>query len=240
MNIDFNEIINNKLQEMAENKVIEKQVEESMEKLITQAVKGAIDSYNLRNALEKQMSEQVSRIVSEIGFAGYNQYIADTFNRMVNVAMAEDIKQKIASAFDNIFINKVTKVKMSEIANKYRDFLMEELDDSEKYDYDNGFNASIEEKEDGSFTYVTVTFSLGKKRFGYSGGNDLKVRLSRIGKKPYTISSLVFEGRNLSKLEELRYLTDFESYMAALYFNKTEIEMDIDEDDIDTSLGLDI
>lgn len=237
MNIDFTEVINNKLQEMAENKVIEKQIEESMEKLITQAVKNAIDSFDLRHTLEKQMSEQVSRIVKEIGFSGYNQYIADTFNRMVNVEMAEDIKQKIASAFDNIFIKKVDKVKMSEIVQKYRDFLMEELDDSEKYDRDNRFYASIEEREDEGFTHVTAVFSLVDN--GWRDKNELKVKLMKYRNELYTISSLVFEDRNLSKLEELRYFTDFESYMAALYFNKTEIEMDIDEDDIDTSLGLD-
>ena len=57
--------------------------------------------------------------------------------------------------------------------------------------------------------------------------------------EPYTITSVHYEGRDLSKLNELRRMSDFECFVASLYFNKTKIEMDIDEDHVDTSLGLD-
>lgn len=142
-------------------------------------------------------------------------------------------------------INKVDKIKMSEIAEKYRE-MMVEMDDSDKYEHGNNFYVSFDEKEDDDdFRWVTVTFALESqsKEYGYSrsGSSEdkLEMRIHNYKDGDFEISSVSYENRDLSKLNELRYMSNFESFIASLYFNKTKIELDIDEDDIDTSLGLD-
>lgn len=115
------------------------------------------------------------------------------------------------------------------------------MDESEKYEYDNSFYVSFGEGSgDDLFKHMTIRFTLEKsgKRYSYDD-NDFEMRIMSYREEPYTITSVKYEGRDLSKLNELRSMSDFECFVASLYFNKTKIEMDIGEDDVDTSLGLD-
>lgn len=241
MNIDFTEVINNKLQEMAESRAIEKQIEATLEKSITDAVNSALGSYSFRNKLEKMMSEQISGAAESIGLTGYNQFIADTFNNIANTVLKEDIKQKIAAAFENIFLKKLESIKLSEIVDRYRETLLDCLSDDEKYSHDNTFNASIEKQEDDSWSHVIVKLGL---ETNYSRrSNDeyaLELRLMKYRNEAYTVTSVTYCDNDLKELSKLRYISDFEAFAAGLYFNKTKIEVDIEEYDIDTSLGLDI
>lgn len=240
LKIDFSEIVNAKLKKMADDKVIEKQIEQSIETTITKAVKDACEDYSFKREIEKKVEEQVNEAVNKIGFTGYNQYIADVFSELIGTTLKEDVKQKILDVFDNIFIKKLETVKMSEIADKYRETLLE-MEDSEKYDHDNAFYVSFDEdKDDGNFKWLTIHFALEKPSGRYSDDeNYLEMRIMSYKNEPCSISSVRYEGRDLSKLNELRHMSDFESFIASLYFNKTKIEMDIGEDDVDTSLGLD-
>lgn len=242
MQIDFSEIVNAKLKQMADDNVIEKQIEQSIESTITKAVKDACEDYSFKREIEKKIAEQVSEVVNNIGFTGYNQYIADTFSGLIGTTLKEDVKQKILGVFDNIFIKKLESVKMSEIAEKYRETLLE-MDDSEKYEHNNEFYASFEDdKEDGLFKHMTIRFALEKPSGIYSYSDDenyLEMRIMSYRNEPYSIISVHYEGRDLSKLNGLRNMSDFESFIASLYFNKTKIEIDIDEYEVDTSLGID-
>lgn len=240
MQINFSEIVNAKLKQMEDEKVIEKQIEQSIESTITKAVKDACENYNFKRDIEKKIEEQVSGVVANIGFMGYNQFITDTFSELIGETLKEDVVQKIKNVFDSLFVRKLESVKMSEIAEKYRETLLK-MDESEKYEYDNSFYVSFGEGSgDDLFKHMTIRFTLEKsgKRYSYDD-NDFEMRIMSYREEPYTITSVKYEGRDLSKLNELRSMSDFECFVASLYFNKTKIEMDIGEDDVDTSLGLD-
>lgn len=240
MKIDFSEIVNAKLKQMADDKVIEKQIEQSIESTITKAVKDACEDYSFKRDIEKKIEEQVNEVVVNIGFTGYNQFIADTFSKLIGTTLKEDVVQKIKGVFDSLFVRKLESVKMSEIAEKYRETLLE-MDDNEKYEHNNEFYASFDEdSDDGLFKHMTIHFALEKPSGRYSHDESfLEMRIMSYKEEPYTITSVHYEGRDLSKLDELRNMSDFECFVASLYFNKTKIEMNIDEDDVDTSLGLD-
>lgn len=239
MNIDFTEVINNKLQEMAENRVIEKQIEATLEKSITDAVNSALGSYSFKSKLEKMMSEQISGVAESVGLTGYNQFIADTFSNMANNVLKEDIKQKIAAAFENIFLKRLESIKLSEIVDRYREMLLESLEDDEKYSHDNNFNAAIEQREDGNWSYVIVELGLETSRLS-DDEYALKLKLTKYRGESYTVTLVTYGGKNLKELSSLRYVSDFEAFVAGLYLNKTKIEVDIKGHEIDTSLGLDI
>lgn len=238
MNIDFTEVINNKLQEMTENRVIEKQIEATLEKSIVDAVNSALGSYSFRNQMEKMMSEQVSEIAKNIGLTGYNQFIADTLSNITNNILKEDIRQKVTGAFENIFLKKLESVKLSEIVERYRKTLLDSLDDAEKYEYDNYFYADMDERGDGYFSHVTVTLDTEQ----YSSDDEYKfeMRLMKYKDEGYRVTSATYGGNDLRQMLEMRYTSDFEAFIAGLYFNSTKIEVDINKNQIDTSLGLDI
>lgn len=121
MQINFSEIVNAKLKQMEDEKVIEKQIEQSIESTITKAVKDACENYNFKRDIEKKIEEQVSGVVANIGFMGYNQFITDTFSELIGETLKEDVVQKIKNVFDSLFVRKLESVKMSEIAEKYRE-----------------------------------------------------------------------------------------------------------------------
>lgn len=247
LTIDFAEIIGDKLLQMANEGVIEKQIEESIETVITKAVKDACESYSLKKEIENKIEKEVSDAVNKIGFTGYNQYIVDTFNSMVKSMLVDDVRKKISDTFNQLFIKKVDRIKMSEIAKMYRDMMLE-MDDGEKYEYDNNFFVSFDEDDNyDDFRWITITFALEEQKKDYlsryrSGSNTdkLVMRIHNYKDGDFEISSISYEDKDLSKLNELRYMSNFECFMASLYFNKTKIELDVEEDDIETDLGLDI
>ena len=242
MILNIQEIINNKLKQMADDKVIERQIETSVENTVTKAVKDALEGYELKRYIERQLAEEVSTIVKDIGFKGYNQFIADTFAEMANTVLKEDIKQKIVQVFDDIFIKKYDSIKMSEIAKRYREYLIEIMADDEKGELDNSFYVSFDDtRSDSLFKIIDIVFSRKEIKRGYYSDieDSLKINIMAYREDPFKIVSAKWEGKDLSKLDELKCMTNFESFIASLYFNRTEIEMDIDEDDVDTSLGLD-
>ena len=199
MKIDFTEVINNKLQEMAENRVIEKQIEETLEKSITTAINNALGSFDFKNKLEKVINGQIGNVAESIGLSGYNQFIAETFNDIINNVIKKDIKQKIAGAVENIYLKKLENIKLSEIVKRYRETLLDSLDDDEKYSHDNRFNVSIEERGDEIFKNVTVCLGIEKHYFS----NDeycLRVNLMSYKDKDYSITSVTYGGNDLRKL----------------------------------------
>ena len=57
MNINVTEIVQKKIDSLAEEKVIEKVITEIFEKTIVKAVTDALDSYDLRRTIEKKVAE---------------------------------------------------------------------------------------------------------------------------------------------------------------------------------------
>lgn len=133
MNIDINAIVNNKLKEMEENKTIEKLLEENIEKAIVKGIEGALDSYALKRQIEDKIEKQVSEVVKEIGFTGYNSFIAEKVKMITEDVCREDIANKIQKTFNDLLIVKRENVKLSEIFEKYKDYMDENTDEEDKY-----------------------------------------------------------------------------------------------------------
>ena len=55
MNINIGEIVNNKIKEMEEKKVIETLIAETTEKSVTKAITDAIDGYTIKRIIEKKV-----------------------------------------------------------------------------------------------------------------------------------------------------------------------------------------
>lgn len=123
MNIDINAIVNNKLKEMEEN----------IEKAIVKGIKGVLDSYALKRQIEDKIEKQVSEVVKEIGFTGYNSFIAEKVKMITEDVCREDIANKIQKTFNDLLIVKRENVKLSEIFEKYKDYMDENTDEEDKY-----------------------------------------------------------------------------------------------------------
>lgn len=240
MNIDINAIVNNKLREMEENNTIEKLLEENIEKAITKGIEGALDSYSLKRQIEDKVEKQVSEVVKEIGFTGYNSFISEKVKMITEEICREDISEKIQKTFNEILVVKRENVKLSEIFEKYRDYMNENTDEADKYSLEN-FWVSVEESE-----YGWITFKMAKEktdRYSRSEDNyiEFTVHPNRDNKEIGSMSTVYIGDRRLETVLKLGTLSEIESLITNIYYNKTPIIIDIEsEDDIETYFNIDI
>lgn len=237
MNINISGIVNNKIKEMEENKIVEKLIEENIEKIISKAVIDAIDGYRVKSEIEDKIEKEVSEVIKTIGFEGYNTFIAEKLKQITDGVLHEDLQNKVSKAMDDIFLKKVKSIKLSEIFEKYREYLCNSLEYYEKDDMDNEFYANIEEHEHGwlkiklgeeepdSYSRCDIEFTLHKKYRDENNG---------------WISTVYLDGNDVKEQMKFGNVSKFEALLCNLLYNKTNIEIDVeDENDIDTNLDLD-
>ncbi len=158
MNLNIQAIADEKIQAMHESGEIKKRIEDDVQKTVLSAIDSAINGYEIRNQIEKSVTESVSSVVKEIGFTGYNGFIAQTIKSITEGVMREDVAQKIQKVFSDMLIVKHDGIKLSEIFQAYRKWVCENTDESDKYERQE-FVCDLQTKEDGSFTIYTVTFN---------------------------------------------------------------------------------
>ncbi|MDU6361587.1 MAG: hypothetical protein E6590_16775 [Clostridiales bacterium] len=241
MNINVQEIVNAKLKEMEEGKVLETLITSTVEKAVTKAVTDAIDGYSIKRILENKIEEDVKAGVEQVGFMAYNTLVAEQVNNLINSVIKDDLAQKISKVFERVMLNKREEVKMSEIVEEYRK-LYEDLDYDDLQELDSGhFYIDWQEEDDGSFTWYTITFALQQqKKHSYSSSSKdkkIEMRLLKYKDNMPEIKFASFEGEDLHDMSKLRKVSEFEELIMNLLLNETKINMDIDEDDIDTYVG---
>lgn len=237
MDLNIQAIADEKIQAMHKSGEIKKRIEDDVQKTVLGAIDGAINGYEIRNQIEKSVTDSVSNIVKEVGFTGYNGFIAQTIKNITEGAMRDDIAQKIQKVFSDMLIVKHDGIKLSEIFQAYRKWVCENTDESDKYERQK-FVCDLQTKEDGSFTIYTITFNDEKTDYE---DPEIKFIIYAYGKKEKdTISSLYLDGESVKGKFKLGRLSEIQSLLANLYFNETEIVLDIDNIDDDNSFDIDI
>lgn len=236
MNIDITKIVNDKIKSLEESGKIKEQIENSIEKTILGAITSALEDYSFKRDIEKQVSNCVSEVAAEIGFSAYNGFIVEKIKEITEGTMRDDIAKKIQKTFDDMLMTKHDGIKLSEIFDKYREWLFETVEESDKWDRQS-FTCNFEIKEDGNFTHYKIKLS-EEQLNSYSDANIEFSFCTYMDKEKSNISTLYFDGRKIGESLRLGTLTPVESLLANLYYNKTEIILDID--DVDDSDYYDI
>lgn len=239
MKIDIQEIINQKVKDMEETKVVEKAIEDTLEKTILKAVTDALDGYSLKRMLEDKVTKEISEVVSSIGFTAYNSFIAEKVKKIVEDTCYGDISNKIQKTFNDILIVKKESIKLSEICELYRDYICENTEDEEKYSLER-FHVEFEESEYG---WLEITFAKEKPTSRYSNSYDsinFIVHKDRKDNSKGWIGSVHIDGYSIKEKLSFKNMSDVELLLVNLSYNQTPIIIDIeDEDDIDNHFDVD-
>lgn len=244
MNIDINTIINNKINEMDKNNEVQKCIEEGIQKAIISGVKEALDGYSIKRIIEDKMKEQVSQNLESLDFTSYNSFIADKIKSIVEGTCKKDLCDKIEKTFNEIFVNKRENIKLSEIIEKYRDWICENVEEYEKYDLEH-FHVDFD--EDASYHWITITLS--KEEDNDYGYDDTKIKFTVHRKSDDEdnekfnigwIGSTYINNEKIDKKIKIGNLSEIEQLLINLYYNETPIIIDCNEDDIDNSFDIDI
>lgn len=247
MNIDINVIVTKKLKEMKENKSIEKLLEENIEKAITKGIEGALDSYSLQREIENKIETQVSAVVKEIGFTGYNGFISEKIKQITEDVCRDDIATKIQKTFNDLLIVKRDNIKLSEIFEEYRNYMCESTDESEKYELERFY---VEVNEEASYRWITFKMAKEKpERYSHRSEDDyIEFTIHRNSSneenedyKKGWMGTVYLGEKNLKDTLKIGSMSKVESLITNIYYNKTPIIIDIEcEDDIDCYFDVDI
>ena len=244
MEINVSKIIEDKLAQMEAEGTVKKAIEDQVEKTILRTITDGIDSWEVKRAIQEQLKDSVSNLAKDCGLSAYNGFIVNQVRQVVSGLYSRDITEKIQTALDTMLVRKHENVKLSDIFNAYREYILEATEAHEKYEYER-FEASLSDEESGSFHHYRCRFADHELETHYSsyGENaDVEIRFCIYGdRKSANISSVILDGNYLDKVLQIGTLNEFEAFVVNLYLNKTEIEMDLDAvDDFDTSYDVDI
>lgn len=243
MNIDVSQIIADKLAQLEADGTIKRKIEESLEKSIMSAISSELESYSFRSGIEKQLNDAVSNIAADCGLSAYNGYIAARCKTIVQNLFTTDISERVEKALDDIMFTKHENIKLSDIFKKYREWVLEHTEESEKYDRGE-FTHELEVEEDGRWTrYVCKFADHTLEGIGYSREKpDIEIHFSTYGseKKELPISMLYLNGHYMKDSFKVGRLTDFEAFVLNLYYNETKILLDDEDVDEDPYFDIDI
>lgn len=248
MSIDINAIAQEKITSMEESGEIRSHIEESLKKLVMNSVASAFEGYEIRRKIQEKIESQVSPCLDALDFTAYNSFICEKFRQITEEYLKKDIARKISETFDSIFMLKRESIKLSEIFAAYRQWLIDDLEENEQYELNNEFYASVEEdgkygrwlecglsKEAPEKPFISPRKDIYTCNFGFVVGNATSEK--KIGK----IISVYFEGSSVKEVLKINSYNSFQSLLLNLYYNETPVILDVEsEDDIDTSLDLDI
>lgn len=238
MNINVSEIIADKLAQLEADGTIKRKIEESLEKSIMSAITSELESWSFKNAIGDQLKESVADLAKDCGLGAYNGYIAEKCKAIVQNCFSADISTKVQTAINDVMFQKHENIKLSDIFKRYREWVLEYTEESEKYERGR-FHMNLEEKVEGSWTRYSCTFADHSLDNGSIWGTkekaEIEINFSVYGReaKAEPISSLYINGHYMRDSFKIGHMTAFEAFVVNLYYNGTKILMDVDDVDTD-------
>lgn len=243
MNIDVSQIVNDKLAQLEADGTIKRKIEESLEKTIMSAVTSELESYAFQRKIGEQLRESVNQLSDSCGLAAYNGFISEKCGAIVQNLYNTDISEKMQKALDDIMLRKHEDIKLSDIFNRYRKWVLANTEESDKYERQK-FVSELNVRESGAFTWYTCIFSgrpLDNSGY-YKEKPDIEFTISKYrDDETSTISGCYINGHCMKDSFKVGYLSDFEAFILNLYYNGTKIIVDADNvDDDDCYFDIDI
>lgn len=241
MEIKISAIIAEKLAQMERDGIIQKKIEETLEKAILDAVTSELAGYSFKHSISKQISDGINEVAANCGLSAYNGFIAERVKAIIQDMYTSDISQKIQMALDDVMLKRHENVKLSDIFHAYRKWVLENTEESEKYERQK-FTHQLDVKEDGNFTHITCTFADRPLEdiYSYREHGDIVLKFCTYGDENKTsISGVYLNDRNISKSLRIGTLSEFEAFVVNLFYNKTDIFMDVNNVEEDPYFDID-
>lgn len=235
MELNINEIACAKIQSMHESGEIRKRIEEGVEKSIYSAIDSACQDYHFRSTIEKNIEEVLGEVAKGVNVDAYKNFLISRLNKAFSSHIKKDIGDKIEADFKRIYLDTPKDIKLSQLVEKYKEWLLTRLDEEERRDwekFDISFNTEyrywidVELKKPNS--HRTSDFENFCFTIHYENGTNNKIGY---------ISSAIIGHKDFGKEIDFGLIHDFEALVFNLLYTRTRIEIDIEDiDRIDTYL----
>ena len=236
MTIDISGIIETKLAQMEADGIIRTKIETALETSILDAISSEIDSYRFTQEIREQIRTAVAGVAAQSGLAAYNGFIAEKVRQIVQDAAVGDLTAKLQTALEGVLLQKHEGVKLSDIFKKYHAWVCEHTDEGDKYNREQ-YTAELEVEESGNWTRYDARFADrpdANRSYSIDPDDrpDIDLHLSVYGDEGKTrISALWLNGERIDKQLRIGMLSEFEAFVVNLYYNGTEILVDMEDAD---------
>lgn len=238
MTLNIQEIINDKITGMLENKEIQEKIETTIENVLLKTISDSISNYDIRNILEAKMKKEVSESVELLDLTGYTNKIIQQIGQIIEQEQNKDLAEKIKNEYNHLFINKKEKITQEEIISAFEEYIKNNNDDW--YDKTIYWDVTLK-NEYGSSIWVDFKISLSSD-FGNSYFDETyKITLTNNYKEPdkFHIVGIYEKGdfrEDLTKKIKLGYLNSFEKLLINAFYNETPI-VELEEEQNENQLG---
>ncbi|WP_297301137.1 hypothetical protein [uncultured Oscillibacter sp.] len=231
MNINISAILDAKLEQMDRDGVIKQKIEESLEKVILNAVSSELESYTLKKQIGEKVRESVGGVADQLGLSAYNGFLSERVRDIVRDLYTEDIAQKVQTRLENVLLKKYDQMKLSDIFRAYRKWVHDFVDQEDQREREY-YTGSLDVRYDGAWTVYTCCFSAEPDQ---EETPDVMIRIQQYRFEPAErIGTLYLDGRDMQHHAKIGYLSEFEAMVANLYYNETPIELDGEAVETDT------
>lgn len=227
MELNINEIASAKIQSMHESGEICKRIEEGVEKSIYSAIDSACQDYHFRSTIEKNIEEVLGEVAKGVNVDAYKNFLISRLNKAFSSHVKKDIGDKIEADFKRIYLDTPKDIKLSQLIEKYKEWLFTKLDEEERRDwekFDIYFNTEykywfdVELKKPN--THRTTELENFCFTIHYEDGTNNKIGY---------VSSARIGYKDFEKEVNIGQITDFEALVFNLLYTRTRIEIDLEE-----------
>lgn len=235
--INIQEIVNNKVESMLSDGNIVKTIESNIEKAIVSSLNDAVSSYSVSRVIKDKLESEITKQLADINLSAYTGKILNDICVIIEKESSKDFSERIKKTFSDLFLSDIPEsISICNIAEKYADYLNEDLSDEDKPC--DGYYARLTEDDDRyglSYRWVTLKLKVEDKNERYSthDSNNIEVRLvcNEKGSNLYKISSIYtgYNQDNIAKAVIHKNYSNIEKYLINLFLNDVKVE--ITEDD---------
>lgn len=228
MELNVNEIIEKKIKELDENRIIEKAIEDKIEQVIKNAIDSAF-SWDFSRAISDEIRKQIGNIAESVKLNSYNTLIADTVKNITENELKDDLARKVQEKLHDIMLVDNKSIKFSNIVKKFKEAC---LGENETYEYE----VSESNKDDGRFHYKTFDFV---EPFN-SYADKLSITFSKYGDDDWTIFKVVYDDEtnySTQGISMLKRYDEFECLVLKCLLNRLPIEIDWETEDCEEELN---
>lgn len=228
MELDVTKIVNEKVEALLESGELEKAITAGVEKNIKSAINEAINDYRWTHTIKENLSKVLGEAASNVNFAAYANFLRDRMNDQIEKYVKDDMINLMRDSFEKMYFNMPEDIKLSDILQKYKEYLENNLDSDDKKDWGH-IDFSFEE-EYSSFIRIEAGKPNGGGRGRFEKGLSMSLYKDSSSENKATISWIELDGNDFHTCTDLRRLTEFEILMFNLMFTRKQIEVDINED----------
>lgn len=227
MEININEIASAKIKMMEESGEIRKRIQDGVEKTVNEAIDSACQNYEFKSGISKSISNILGEVAKEVNFSAYANFLRDRMNEQIEKHVKEDMINLMRDSFEKMYFNIPEDIKLSDILDKYKEYLECHLDSDDKKEW--GRIDFSFETEYSSFIKIRAGHPNAKSYNGYYKGLEISI-YKPSNENNGTIIFIRSDGNDFRTSMNLGQLSSFEVLMFNLMFTRKEIEVDIDED----------